>query len=50
VIARVALAAGFGLDLERCDPAVFAALVEELEARAREERHRARMERLRSMP
>jgi len=43
----VALAAGFGLDLERCDPDVFAALVDELEEQARRERHEARLERLR---
>jgi hypothetical protein len=34
----VALGAGFGLDLERCDPEVFEALHEILTDRAREKR------------
>jgi len=42
----VALAAGFGLDLEHCDPEVFAALVDELEARARESERDERLARL----
>ena len=49
MIARVALAAGFGLDLERCDPEVFEALLEALEERWREEKRqdmRARLERM----
>jgi hypothetical protein len=39
----VALAAGFGLDLERCDPEVFDALYELLEEQGREQQ-RAKLE------
>jgi hypothetical protein len=37
----VALACGFGLDLERCDAEVLAALVVRLEQREKEERRQA---------
>jgi len=40
-MADVALAAGFGLDFERCDAEVFAAVVDLLEQRAQESKRSA---------
>ena len=47
LIAQAALAAGFGIDLATCDPEIREALYEELRGQGRQDRHAARMEKLR---